>query len=163
MARTPDAPKMSAAGPAQTVLAIDPGRQKCGLAVVRGPEGIACLHRCVVETVRLVPEVAALLRAHDDIAEVLVGSATSSKQVRTALAAYFPEYVLRSVDEHRSSERARARYLAENKPAGLGRILPNPLRTPEAPYDDYVALILAEDYFAALVGSAPVAGPEHSR
>jgi len=139
------------------VLAVDPGRAKCGLAVVL--ESGRCLHRDVVDAERLAAEVGALLRRHPDVERVLVGSGTGSKDARTALAAYFPDRTLETVDEHRTSERARARYLAEHRPAGWRRLLPSPLRVPETAYDDYVAVILAEDYFARRAALTPSPSP----
>jgi hypothetical protein len=53
------------------------------------------------------------------------------------------------VDEAFTSQRARARFHLENPPRGLARLVPPGLRTPPRAFDDYVAVLLAEDYFAA--------------
>ena len=52
------------------------------------------------------------------------------------------------VDEHRSTEEARRRYFVDNPPSGWRRLMPRGLLTPPVPYDDYVAIILAERYLA---------------
>ena len=134
------------------LLAIDPGRAKCGLAVVRGPERpgetIVCLERRVVETERLTLAVSEILRRRPEIRRFLLGNATHSATLRKALVEVFPQMPLETVDEHGTSARARVRYVQENPAPGWRRLLPQGLRSPEVPYDDYAALLLAEDYFS---------------
>ncbi len=135
-----------------TLLAIDPGRAKCGLAVVRGPQvpGAApmCLERQVVGTERLTLAVGEILRRRPEIERLLLGSATHSATLRKALLDAFPQLPLELVDEFNTSARARARYVAENPAPGWRRLLPPTMRSPEVPYDDYAALLLAEDFFS---------------
>lgn len=130
----------------ETVLSVDPGRAKCGVAVVAGPS-ILRLAMSVVETERLVVEVAALLRRFPAVSRLLIGGGTGSATLRRALQASFPDTPLEVVDEHGSSARARLRYVREIPGPGWKRLLPPGLRVPEHPYDDYVALLLAEEYF----------------
>ncbi len=132
----------------ETVLAIDPGRAKCGLAVVSGPDPLQSRHQSVVATERLTVMVAEALRRFPDITRLLVGSGTGSAPLRRALCVAFPHVLLETVDEHGSSARARMRFVADHPPPGWRRLLPLGLRAPERPYDDYVALILAEEYFS---------------
>ena len=133
------------------LLAIDPGRAKCGLAVVRGPEkggdAPVCLERRVVETERLTLAVGEILRRRPEIARFLLGNATHSATLRKALSDVFPQMPLELVNEFNTSARARARYVQENPAPGWRRLLPPGMRSPEVPYDDYAALLLAEDYF----------------
>ncbi len=139
-----------------TLLAIDPGRAKCGLAVVRGPDapGAApiCLERRVVETGRLTLAVGDILRRRPEIQRLLLGNATHSATLRKALAGVFPLLPLELVDEFNTSARARARYVQDNPAPGWRRLLPSTMRSPEVPYDDYAALLLAEDYFSRRFG-----------
>jgi hypothetical protein len=51
---------------------------------------------------------------------------------------------LRAVDEHGTTLRARARYFTDHPPRGWRRLIPRSLQTPPEPYDDYVAVLLAE-------------------
>lgn len=136
----------------ETLLAVDPGRAKCGLAVVAGPEeegrSPRCLERAVVETERLTVAVAEILRRRPDICQILLGDGTNSATLRRALEAAFPQIPLRTVDEHNTSARARQRFIQENPAPGWRRLLPSGLRSPEIAYDDYAALMLAEDYFS---------------
>ncbi len=134
------------------LLAIDPGRAKCGLAVVQGPQSLGqtprCLERQVVETERLTLAVGEILRRRPEIARLLLGNATHSATLRRALAGAFPLMPLELVNEFNTSVRARARFVAENPAPGWRRLLPQTMRSPEVPYDDYAALLLAEDYFS---------------
>ena len=132
----------------ETVLAIDPGRAKCGLAVVTGPEFPRCLERLVVETERLTLTVAEILRRRPNTGKFLIGDATHSATLRRALEEMFPQVPLLTVNEHGTSARARMRFLQENPPRGWRRLLLPGLRSPEISYDDYAALLLAEDYFS---------------
>ncbi len=143
-----------------TLLAIDPGRAKCGLAIVSGPvpnfdaaslpspEPTLCLERAVVDTERLTLAVGEILRRRPEIALLLIGNGTNSATLRKALTETFPQIPLQTIDEHGTSQRARQRFLAENRAPGWRRLLPQSMRSPEAPYDDYAALMLAEDYFS---------------
>lgn len=139
----------------ETLLAVDPGRAKCGLAVVAGPGEDAggdatpqCLERAVVETARLTPAVGEILRRRPDIRKILIGGGTNSATLRRALEATFPQLSLQTVDEYNTSARARQRFVQENPAPGWRRLLPPGLRSPEVPYDDYAAILLAEDYFS---------------
>lgn len=131
----------------ETVLAIDPGSVKCGLAIVGAPP-LTRLKLAVVDRARLTVEVGDALRTFPQISRLLLGNGTGSGELRRAVQQTFPHVPLETVDEHGSSERARRRFVREIPPLGLRRLLPSGLRTPERPYDDYVALLLAEEYFA---------------
>ena len=135
----------------ETVLAIDPGRVKCGLAVVSGLP-IRRLRLSVVETERLVVEAAAALRQFPQISRMLIGGGTGGAVLRRALSAAFPDVPLQVVDEHGSSARARRRFIAEIPGPGWRRFLPPGMRVPERPYDDFVSLLLAEEYLASSAG-----------
>ena len=134
------------------LLAIDPGRAKCGLAVVREPDtsrdAPVCLERRVVETERLTLAVGEILRRRPEISRLLLGDATHSATLRKALSDVFPQMPLEMINEYNTSARARARYVQENPAPGWRRLLPPGMRSPEVPYDDYAALLLAEDYFS---------------
>jgi RNase H-fold protein (predicted Holliday junction resolvase) len=126
----------------RAVLAIDPGCCKCGLAVVSDGD---VLHKEVV-TREEVAAAAAALAARYSVEKVIVGNGTGGDALVEALRTVIPPNSIETVDEANSSRRARARYLKENPPRGIRRLIPRGLQYPDRPYDDYVALILAEDY-----------------
>lgn len=128
------------------VLAIDPGRHKCGVAVVDRRQGV--LFRGIVPRRRLAEEVQRLAARYAPCA-VVVGDRTGSRSVERELADL--EGVrraggIRRVNEQGTSRLARERYWLEHPPRGLWRLVPVGLRVPPAPWDDLAAVILAERY-----------------
>ena len=111
------------------MLAIDPGSAKCGVAVV---EPGRILHQEITSTEQLSARIAAL-RIQFSPTHIVLGDGTQSKP----LAALLPEAVL--VAEAYTSQRARER-LRKSR-TWWQRFLPLP-----QPYDDLVAVILAEDW-----------------
>jgi RNase H-fold protein (predicted Holliday junction resolvase) len=128
----------------ERVLAIDPGSGKCGVAVVQR-DGQA-LHRDIVPVERLVAVVGDLIAAYTPCA-LLIGNGTGAKPLLHALEEAITGLPIHSVPESHTSEAARRRYVAANAAQGWQRLLPRSLRTPDKPYDDYVALILAERWW----------------
>lgn len=139
------APDPSLSEPA--VIAIDPGSDKCGIAVVS--QSGAVRYRAIVARGDLAATLLELIERYRPL-HVLCGRGTGSKPILRELAAACPAQPITPVDESYTSEAARRRYVAENPPRGLERLLPSSLRTPSVPYDDYVAVILGEQYWEAL-------------
>ena len=127
------------------LLAIDPGRVKCGVAVVACDSTVST--RSVVPTEALCAKVKALLAECVPVA-VIVGCGTGCKEmIRRIEQAALPLPVY-EVEEAHTSEEARRRWVKSHPPKGLQRLMPQSLRCPDAPYDDWVAVILAERWWA---------------
>jgi RNase H-fold protein (predicted Holliday junction resolvase) len=124
------------------VLAIDPGRDKCGVAVV-GPEGV--LYKEVTPAETIGRRVADLVAASSP-SVIIVGAGTTGRNLADALRANMPHIPVELVDEKNSTLRARVRFFRDNPPGGLLRLIPRGMLVPNRPYDDYAAIILAEDY-----------------
>ncbi len=131
------------------VLAVDPGRDKCGIAVVGHRSGV--LHREVRTTADLVPRVQDLA-ARFAVEALVVGDRTTSRLVAAALSGLqsLPEPM--PIDEAGSSLAARERWRREVPPRGWQRLVPAVFRFPREPIDDWAAVILAERYLAARSG-----------
>ena len=131
----------------EPIIAVDPGREKCGIAVVHKQKGI--LYKNVIGTSTLATAVRDLVDTYNTTTIVL-GDRTSSREARRTLEQIrindLP-LILISVDEHHSTDDARHRYWRENPPRGLMRLIPVTMQVPPVPVDDYVAVILAERYF----------------
>ena len=127
--------------PEPPVIAVDPGRDKCGLAVV-AVDGTV-LARAVVDAPEVGSAVAELVRAHE-AATIVLGERTGSREVRAAIAAAAPDTQIITADEHMTTLEARRRYWRESPPRGLLRLIPEGLRVPPEPIDDWAAVILAE-------------------
>jgi RNase H-fold protein (predicted Holliday junction resolvase) len=123
------------------ILAVDPGREKCGFAVVDARDGI--LARGVVPT-QTIGRVAKSLAAAHGPRIVVLGKGTAVREVRHQLDALAAPVEL--VPEANTTLRARRRYFEENPPRGWRRLIPLGLQTPPIPVDDYAAVLIAEDY-----------------
>lgn len=150
-------------GPAApTVLAVDPGSDKCGLAVVTADGAVAW--REIVATADLSTAVARLVQEHGPD-RVLMGNGTWSKKLRPVLVETLarsagPTLVM--VDEKHTTERARILYWEHNPPKGLWRLVPLGLQVPREPYDDYAAVVMARDFLARADSAALPPGRQPS-
>lgn len=135
-----------ASGPLLRILAIDPGRQKCGLAV--SDVGGHALWRQVLPTAEVVATLPVLAQQYGPFAAVVLGDGTGSDALEQAIreADVCPRCPIHRVSEHLSSQEARALFLRQEKLPWWLRLLPPGLRFPNRPYDDYVAVILARRF-----------------
>ncbi len=135
----------------EVVMAIDPGRAKCGVAIASAApagDGIAVLYRGVIETAGLIREASELMsRFHPDA--LIIGNGTASSDAARALGGLGAPVTL--VEEQGTTLLARKRFFRENPPRRLRRLIPTSFQTPGVPYDDYVAEILAERYLKGRV------------
>lgn len=130
------------------VLAIDPGRTKVGVAVVAADGRV--LWRGIVTPPELSAVVASKWKEYHP-ETVVVGDRTGSRQVVELLrreCSAIGETRILLVPEHGSTLAARSRYWRAKPPRGWRRLLPEGLRNPPEPVDDFVAVILAERYLA---------------
>ena len=127
------------------ILAVDPGREKCGLALVDETTGM--IWQRVVPAAELMTTVAHIVR-QDAVQTVVVGDRTGSTRFKALWdqSGLSAQARLVFVDEHMSSVEGRRRYLRDHPGKGLRCLLPIGLKTPDQPYDDYVAVILAERF-----------------
>lgn len=100
------------------------------------------LDKRIENTTNLANAIADLL-ARFPVSVIILGDRTNSKPVREHLKSFGVKIVM--VDEDRSSLEGRYRFLKENT-LGWRRWLPIGLRAPNRPFDDYVAVVLAERY-----------------
>jgi RNase H-fold protein (predicted Holliday junction resolvase) len=123
----------------KTVLAVDPGRGKCGLAVL---DGTVILARAVIAR----DDLGATLRAWSQRfrpAEIVVGNRTGAEEVAAAVRREAPGLPVTLGDEAGTTLEARRLYFAEHPQRGWRRLIPLGLQVPPEPYDDYAAVVLA--------------------
>ncbi len=126
---------------------MDPGREKCGVAV-SGPEGV------VTRRVIGIADLPALLRdwvTTYGVRVVVVGNQTGSKRVFDIVRGL--PVAVEEVAERGSTLRARERYFADHPPRGWKSLIPRSLQVPPEPYDDYAAIVLAEAYLERMIAS----------
>ena len=125
------------------IAALDPGRDKCGFAVLDG-EGKVLTQR-VIETDKLIEEVTAA-KADYGFSRLLIGNGTTSREAQGKLAQIAAlEVIVR--DEYRTTELAKKEYWKANPPQGWRRLIPVTMQVPPVPVDDFVAVILARRYY----------------
>lgn len=122
------------------VLAIDPGRDKCGVAVL-SPAG-ALLFRQVVPTAQLENVVSTLVEKHAPT--IIMGNGTTSAAAKERVEALGGAVTL--VDEYRTTDAAKAAYWEAYPPRGWRRLVPRGLLVPPVPVDDFAAVILAQRF-----------------
>lgn len=129
----------------KTVLAIDPGRSKCGVVLVKrsAASRLEIIWRGVVPRENLIETLrAATAKAPYQL--VIVGGGTQSQPVVSEIREEMPSVGLLVVDEQDTSIHARERYWEHNPRRGWRRFLPATLQVPPEAVDDFAALILAE-------------------
>lgn len=123
------------------IMGIDPGRDKCGVAVLSTAGDIQ--FQRVVATDEL-DNVIKNLASDFDIATVILGDGTTHKSAAEKISAAGLTYQL--VDEKHTTEEARRLYWQKNPPRGWRRLLPTSMQVPPEPVDALVAEILVRRF-----------------
>ncbi len=129
----------------KTVLAIDPGSSKCGMALVHRLESgqLDLLWRTISPAEDLIVN----LRKAESIrpfALIVVGNGTTSENVSRRIRDEAVGAAILVVDEKETTLQARERYWMNTRRTGWRRFLPATLQVPPEPIDDFAAYILAE-------------------
>ncbi|MGK7877069.1 MAG: pre-16S rRNA-processing nuclease YqgF [Xenococcaceae cyanobacterium] len=135
-----------------TILGFDPGRDKCGVAVM-GKDGHVHYHQVVVSE-----EAIATMKSlcqQFSIELLVMGDQTTAKSWKEKIEPHLPTSVpIVMVDERNSSLEARDRYWQMYPPKGLARLIPQGMRLPPRPVDDLVAILLIERYLQKIESAA---------
>lgn len=128
----------------QTILGVDPGRDKCGLAVMDKQQTVA--YHQIINSQNAIATIKQLTQEFA-IEVIVMGNGTTSKiwQQQIGSIAMMPVV---TVNEANSTLEARDRYWLMYPPKGIRRIIPQGLRVPPRPVDDIVAILLIERYLA---------------
>ena len=133
------------------ILGFDPGKDKCGLAVMGLDRQ---LHYHQVVSALLVITTIVELRQKFPISMLVMGDQTTAKRWKQQLYQELPEPLnVVLVDERYSSLEARDRYWQMYPPKGFLKLLPQGMRQPPRPIDDIVAILLIERYLNRLTES----------
>lgn len=138
---------------ARVVIGFDPGRDKCGVAVVQVQEAygqltgteLKVLHREVIASSAALTQLQRLWQ-HFQAEKLILGNQTTAQGWKHQLESIIPPHQIILVDERYSSQEARQRYWDFYPPQGWDRLLPRGMRVPANAYDDLVALVLVERY-----------------
>ncbi|MBE9035088.1 pre-16S rRNA-processing nuclease YqgF [aff. Roholtiella sp. LEGE 12411] len=133
------------------ILGFDPGRDKCGLAVM-GLDRQLYYHQVVPakEAIATIDT----LRQKFPISLMVMGDQTTAKQWKQRMSQELAEPLnIILVDERYTTLEARDRYWQMYPPKGLTKLLPQSMRQPPRPIDDIVAILLIERYLNRLTES----------
>jgi RNase H-fold protein (predicted Holliday junction resolvase) len=131
------------------ILGFDPGRRKCGLAVI-GVDRMVRYHQ-VIEAESAIDTIQSL-RQQFPISLLVMGDQTTAKDWKQKLSETLDDPLrIIMVDERHSSLEARDRYWQMYPAQGLVRLIPQSFRTIPRPIDDIVAILLIERYLERLV------------
>lgn len=122
-------------------LALDPGREKVGVAVLSFKGEV--MWRGIVPVVEL-EGVIETLYTRFAFEESVVGDSTGKEKVTTIL--YQMGFKVSLVDERYSSEEARKLYFREGKLPWWKKLIPLSFLYPRGPYDDWQAVVIGRRY-----------------
>ena len=127
------------------ILGLDPGRDKCGLAVMKQTKQIVA--HFIVDSNQTVSTIQQLCKEYN-IDLIVMGDGTTSKywyhKIKSSLT---NKISIVTINESNSTLEARDRYWLMHPPQGFQRIIPQGFRVPPCPVDDIVAILLIERYF----------------
>ena len=125
------------------ILAIDPGKEKNGLAVLNREGNV--LKQEIAPQKEIKETILQLLSKHV-ISVIVVGRSVFGRELEKTLLRMDIKNNIIFVSEKNSTLEARKRYWKDNRPKGLWRLIPTSLRFPPVPVDDYAAVVLGERY-----------------
>lgn len=124
------------------ILAIDPGREKTGIAILKNRD---VLEHKIINSEELVQIIKSLLEKYI-IKTIVMGNGTSSKKKYDLLKREFIDRDIVLINEYRTTDEARKLYFQENPPKGWKKLIPLGMQVPPVPVDDYAAIVIGRKY-----------------
>lgn len=124
------------------ILAIDPGREKTGIAILNNSD---VLEHKIINSEELVQIIKSLLEKYI-IKTIVMGNGTSSKKKYDLLKREFIDRDIVLINEYRTTDEARKLYFQENPPKGWKKLIPLGMQVPPVPVDDYAAIVIGRKY-----------------
>jgi RNase H-fold protein (predicted Holliday junction resolvase) len=126
------------------ILGFDPGRDKCGIAVVRNRHELK--YHEIIDSSQAISTLEQLIERFP-VELIVMGNLTTSKTWKEKIESCLSRKLsIAMVDERNSSLEARERYWQMYPPRGLTLLIPKGMRVPPRPVDDIVAILLIERY-----------------
>lgn len=124
------------------ILAIDPGREKTGIAILNNSD---VLEHKIINSEELVQIIKSLLEKYI-IKTIVMGNGTSSKKKYDLLKREFIDRDIVLINEYRTTDEARKLYFQENPLKGWKKLIPLGMQVPPVPVDDYAAIVIGRKY-----------------
>ena len=130
------------------IIAVDPGKDKVGVAVVHSSLGVK--EQSIVPADRLSEHLNTIFE-HYRIDEIVLGDGTEVDKIEKKIKSLKKDIEIHIIDERSTTEEAEARYIKEKPKSRLEKLLRKFVSwRPKTPVDDYAAVIIAEKYLAKL-------------
>lgn len=125
------------------IIAIDPGKDKCGLAILAKDSKV--IEQRIVERQKILTVLPIYLDKYK-VKHVVIGQGKFGQD----LAREIHDVETSFVSEKNSTLEARKLYWQANRPTGFWKLLPVSLRVIAQPIDDYAAVIIGRRYLSLL-------------
>ena len=126
------------------ILAIDPGSEKCGIAILNNNASTQL--RKIIPRQEIISAIKTLLSQYN-ISKIVIGKGHFGKEIEKEITQIYDRINIIFVDEKHSTLLARQKYWESNPPKGFWKLIPTAWRVPPVPIDDFAAQILGERYF----------------
>ena len=126
------------------LIALDPGREKCGYAVLDFDGSL--LEKGIVPAAETGALVGRLMHHGPEL--LVLGKGTASHECHEKIRELQPSLKILLVDERNTTYEARRRYFRENPPTGFWKYIPQGLQYPPVPIDDFAAWLIGEKFLA---------------
>ena len=124
------------------LISIDPGKYKCGLVLAE--IGEKKVYKAIILKSELLEDYVRNLDTVEDIAKIIIGNGTTSKQIRERLDFFKKEII--TFEERNTTYRAKSRYFELFPISGLKLLIPREFFILNKNLDAISALIILEDY-----------------
>lgn len=120
-------------------LAIDPGREKCGFALVK-----ETAEPVVLQSLGVLELADALIKTASqyELELIILGNGTGSEEIKKTVQKTLPDVKIMKVDEKDTTRTGRTLYWQYQPAKGWKKLLPEGLRVPDGPVDAYAALAI---------------------
>ena len=124
------------------VIAIDPGKHKCGLVLAEISE--KKVYEAIIIKSELLEDYVRNLNDVEDVSEIIIGNGTTSKIIKGKLNFFKKEII--TFEEKNTTFRAKARYFEIFPIRGVKFFIPREVFLLNKNLDAISALIILEDY-----------------
>ena len=124
------------------VITIDPGKSKCGLVLAEISE--KKVYKAIIVKSELLENYLRNLITAEDIAQIIIGNGTTSREIREKLHFFKKEII--TFEEKNTTFRAKTRYFELFPITGLKFLIPREVFILDKNLDAISALIILEDY-----------------
>ena len=125
------------------VLAIDPGKSKCGLVLAEISE--KKVHKAIILQTEIIKDYISNLITVEDITKIIIGNGTTSREIIKKLDCLKKEII--TFEEKNTTYRAKARYFELFPTRGLKFLVPREIFILNKNLDAISALIILEDFY----------------